>query len=224
MASLLPTTFVYAEKADDLAKLIAFARDLGEKVNVLFIGDDESTRECVNLGADCVYCFAPQDGVIAEDYAASFAEIIKETGANALVLLAASKRAKAIAARLGVILKAGVVSDALSLAIENNTVIATHQVYGGLAHAKAEIRSPYAIATVGSALDVEAIKDAPNAQVVQSIFIAPAHTLKVLARKPKQGSTVDLGKAHCVVGVGRGFGKADDIALASALALSLIHI
>ena len=40
MASLLPTTFVYAEKADDLAKLIAFARDLGEKVNVLFIGDD----------------------------------------------------------------------------------------------------------------------------------------------------------------------------------------
>ncbi len=46
-------------------------------------------------------------------------------------------------------------------------MIATHQVYGGLAHAKAEIRSPYAIATVGSALDVEAIKDAPNAQVVQ---------------------------------------------------------
>lgn len=40
MASLLPTTFVYAEKADDLAKLIAFARGLGEKVNVLFIGDD----------------------------------------------------------------------------------------------------------------------------------------------------------------------------------------
>lgn len=29
-----------------------------------------------------------------------------------------------------------------------------------------------------AALDVEAIKDAPNAQVVQSIFIAPAHTLK----------------------------------------------
>ncbi|EEG86906.1 hypothetical protein PROPEN_01202 [Proteus penneri ATCC 35198] len=72
MASLLPTTFVYAEKADDLAKLIAFARGLGEKVNVLFIGDDESTRECVSLGADCVYCFAPQEGVIAEDYAASF--------------------------------------------------------------------------------------------------------------------------------------------------------
>lgn len=68
---------------------------------------------------------------------------------------------------------------------------------------------------------MEAIKDAPNAQVVQSIFIAPAHTLKVLARKPKQGSTVDLGKAHCVVGVGRGFGKADDIALASALAKAL---
>ena len=39
MASLLPTTFVYAEKADDLAKLIAFARGLGEKVNVLFIGE-----------------------------------------------------------------------------------------------------------------------------------------------------------------------------------------
>lgn len=50
-------------------------------------------RECVNLGADCVYCFA-QDGVIAEDYAASFAEIIKETGANALVLFAASNAQK----------------------------------------------------------------------------------------------------------------------------------
>lgn len=221
MASLLPTTFVYAEKTDDLAKLIAFARSLGEKVNVLFIGDDESTRECVSLGADCVYCFAPQDGVIAEDYATSFAEIIKEAGANALVLLASSKRAKAIAARLGVTLKAGVVSDALSLTVENNTVIATHQIYGGLAHAKAEIRSPYAIATVGGALDVEVITDAPNASVVQGTFVAPAYTLKVLARKPKQGSSVDLGKAHCVVGVGRGFGKADDIALASALAKAL---
>lgn len=66
-----------------------------------------------------------------------------------MVLLASSKRAKAIAARPGVTLKAGVVSDALSPTVENNTVIATHQVYGGLAHAKAEIRPPYAIATVG---------------------------------------------------------------------------
>ena len=40
----------------------------------------------------------------------------------------------------------------LSLAIENNTVIAT-SVYGGLAHAKAEIVHLYAIVTVGSALD-----------------------------------------------------------------------
>lgn len=221
MASMLPTTFVYAEKADDLAKLIAFARGFGEKVNVLFIGNDESTRECVSLGADCVYCFAPQDNVVAEDYAASFAQIIKEAGANALVLLSSSKRAKAIAARLGVALNAGVVSDALSLTIENSAVLATHQVYGGLAHATAEIRSPYAVVTVGSALDVEAITDAPNASVVQSTFVAPAHTLKVLARKPKQGSSVDLGKSHCVVGVGRGFGKADDIALATALAKAL---
>ncbi|OAT44903.1 electron transfer flavoprotein, alpha subunit [Proteus hauseri ATCC 700826] len=221
MASLLPTTFVYAEKADDLAKLIAFARGFGEKVNVLFIGNDENTRECVSLGADCVYCFAPQDNVATEDYAASFAQIIQEAGANSLVLLSASKRAKAIAARLGVALKAGVVSDALSLRVENNTLLATHQVYGGLAHATAEIRSSYAVVTVGSALDVEAITGAPNAQVVQSAFVAPAHALKVLARKPKQGSSVDLGKSHCVVGVGRGFAKADDIALATALAKAL---
>lgn len=221
MASLLPTTFVYAEKADDLAKLIAFARGLGEKVNVLFIGDDESPRECVSLGADCVYCFAPQEGVIAEDYANSFAQIIKDAGEHALILLSSSKRAKAIAARLGVALKAGVVSDALSLTVENNAVIATHQVYGGLAHAKAEIRSPYAVVTVGSALDVDTIKDAPHAQIVPSPFVAPAQTLKVLARKPKQGSTVDLGKSHCVVGVGRGFAKEEDIALATALAKAL---
>ena len=54
---------------------------------------------------------------------------------------------------------------------------------------------------------MEAIKDAPNAQVVQSIFIAPVHTLKSISTCLKQGSTVDLGKAHCVVGVGRGFGR-----------------
>ncbi len=51
--------------------------------------------------------------MIAEDYAASFAEIIKEAGQMHWFYFAASKRAKAIAARLGVILKAGVVSDAL---------------------------------------------------------------------------------------------------------------
>lgn len=218
MANLLPTVFVYADKADRLVELIALARQWGEKVSVLFIGDDANVSACVNLGADRVYHLSSREGTVVEDYVPSFAQIIKESGPRALVLLASSKRGKAIAARLGAKLEAGVASDVLSLSVEGDAVSVTHQLYGGLAHAQAQIRSPYSVVTVGSGHDVAPVVGAPAAEVTPCEFVAPAHPLRLVGRRPKQGSSVDLGKAKCVVGVGRGFGKQEDIALAAALA------
>ena len=60
----------------------------GEKVNVRLLVMMKVARANVcQLRTDCVYCLPRKTVVIAEDYAASFAEIIKETGANALVFL-----------------------------------------------------------------------------------------------------------------------------------------
>ncbi|VFS62155.1 electron transfer flavoprotein subunit YdiR [Leminorella grimontii] len=101
MANLLPTVFVYADKAERLAELIALARQWGEKVNVLFVGGDADVSACVNLGADRVYHLPQREETVVEDYVPSFAQIIKESGSRALVLLASSKRGKAIAAPAG---------------------------------------------------------------------------------------------------------------------------
>lgn len=220
MATLLPLVFVYADNADRLAGLIASARQWGEEVNVLFVGDEQQVKACVNLGANIVYHFTPQEDVVSEDYVPSFVSIIRESGPRALVLLAASKRGKAIAARLGAQLNAAVVNDVIHLRVEEDGVYASHPFYGGLAHETQQLLSPYAVVTCGSSAE-ENVNGAASASVKPGAFVPPAHPLKLISRRAKPGSTVDLAKAKRVVGVGRGFGKQQDIALATALAQAI---
>ncbi|PWC17937.1 electron transfer flavoprotein subunit alpha [Brenneria roseae subsp. roseae] len=222
MANLLPIVFVYADKADRLAELIVLARQWGKEVNVLFVGDDQEIRECINLGADVVYHFAQQEDVIIEDYVPSFVNIIREVGPQALVLLAATKRCKAIAAHLGQQLNAAVVNDMLSLRVENSAIFVTHQFYGGLAHETEQIHSPYAIVTTSNGGgETEYAGSVASSSIKPGVFIPPTQPIRLVSRRPKQGSMINLTKAKRVVGIGRGFSKQEDIALAEALAKAI---
>ncbi|MCL2893971.1 FAD-binding protein [Brenneria tiliae] len=222
MANLLPHVFVYADKAERLAELIAGARQYGEQVSVLCVGEQRQAQHAAGLGADVVYHFEPQQGVVPEDYVPSFANAVKTVAPSALILLAAGKRGKAIAARLGAQLDGAVINDALDLRVEDQTISARHTLYGGLAYGTERTASPYSIVTFGSGVFAAAAVTGSEPGIVRpGEFIAPRSPLKFLAGKPKPGGSVDLAKARRIVGIGRGIGHKEDIALALDLAQAI---
>ena len=216
--SRMPIIFVFSDKKDRLPEIIAGARALGEEVHAFVVGTAEDASYAASLGAGVVYTFAPQTGVMLEDYAPSFAAVVAACGKRAMVLLPPSKRGRAVAARLGVQLGAAVANEVTKVEIAD-AVVVSRMVYGGLAIGSEKITSPVCVLTLASGSYEPAAPDASlQAELKEGAFVAPAVMPKVVGLTPKQGSTVDLCKAKKVLCVGRGFAKKEDLALAENLA------
>ena len=220
MANLLSTIFVLSEKASRLPDLISGARKLGEQVAVLCVGGDDDAQAAINLGANHVYLFAKDNDVLLDDYVYSFAAVVKGAG-QAMVMMPSSKRGKAMAAKLGAMLNAPVVNDTTDIVIDDALHL-SHVVYGGLAICKEKVTSAQTVITVGSGVfEADEAAASIGGAVVAGEFVAPLQAISVKARQVKQKGSVDLSKAKYVVGVGRGFAKQDDLALASELAAAI---
>lgn len=209
--------FVVSAKNARLADLVSGALSLSGTVSVITTGQDDQAAQAFGLGAQRVCAIPRQEGVIFEDYAPSVAKIVADAG-NALVLLPADRRGKAMAAKLGALLKAAVINEASSFALTDGLVV-NHLVYCGLAVGAEKSATTITIATVGSGVfEAQDVQSGTNGEVTAAAFVPPAHPITLLEVRPKAGSTVDLAKAKRVVCVGRGFGKQEDIVLARALA------
>lgn len=219
--SKFPNVFVVSAKAPRLADLIPGAATLGDKVTVVFVGDQNDAGDVFGLGASALVTLPKQDGMIFEDYAPSIAKLIKDAGGKALVMLPTDRRGRAMAAKLGVALGAGVINDAAAFDLSDGLTV-SHMVYGGLANGAEASAADVTVVTVGSGVfEAQAPAAGKSGEVKTAAFVAPAQPIKLLEVKPKAGSTVDLGKAKRVVGVGRGFAKAEDLSLARDLAAAI---
>jgi electron transfer flavoprotein alpha subunit len=202
---------------------MAGAARFGEEVAALVIGGAQDIARAHALGAAVACHLGEKDvGRIIEDYAPTMAQAIARGGKPCLVLVAGTRRGKALAARLGALLKAGVVTDAAELTVEAGGVTARHMVYGGQAIGEERITSPVAVATVGSGVFEAATPDAARTgQTVAAAFVPPAAAVRCVERRPKQGGSVDLSRARRIVSVGRGFAKQEDIRLAEELCAAI---
>lgn len=219
--SRMPIIFVFSDKRDRLPEIIAGGRALGEEVCAFVVGNNEDARYAASLGADVVHAFPPQNGVMLEDYAPSFAAVIAACGKRAMVLLPPSKRGRALAARLGVRLGAAVANEVTSVEIVD-AVTVSRMVFGGLAIGSEKITSSVCVLTLASGLYEPAVPDAGlQAKLEEGAFVPPAVMPRVVGRAPKQGSSVDLCKAKKVLCVGRGFAKKEDLCMAESLAAAI---
>lgn len=215
----LENVWVFSDATSRLAEVVAAGTALGEKVSVLVLGSATDISQAYALGASTVYHLGDKDDhKIVEDYAQTIAQTIEASGKPTLIILAATKRGKALASKLGVLLHAGVINDATDITIEADGVKAKHMVYGGLALGEEKIKSSIAIITIGNGIYEAAIADNTKTGSVTTVeFVIPQVQIKCIERRAKQGSTVDLGKAKRVVSIGRGIAKQEDIAIAQAL-------
>ncbi|CNC79207.1 Electron transfer flavoprotein large subunit [Yersinia frederiksenii] len=221
--SKLTSVWVFSDNLDRYAELLAGARQWGEQVNVLVQGA-EAVPFVKPLGADVLYVLAEQSALQrVENYAETLVSLIEKPAAAqtpvTLILMSATKRGKALAARLGVLLDAAVVNDVTSLSVNDEGTFAEHRMYGGLAFGREKIITPIAIVTLApGAVEPIAANSSHDCTVYQANYVTPRQEILCKERRTKSLSSVDLSKAKRVVGIGRGLVSQADLSMVQELA------
>lgn len=216
--SQLTHVWVFSDNVERYAELMAGARQWGQQVCAIVQGSEQAAR---------VKPFAPDSIIVLdkhsdlqriENYAETLAALIKPKG-NGLLLMAATKRCKALGARLSIQLDAAMVNDATAVSVEGNTLFAGHRMYGGLAFGKEKLISPLAIITLApGVLEGAPANAAHDCPVENAVWVAPQHEIVCQERRARSLSSVDLSKAKRVVGIGRGLVEQEDLAMVHELA------
>ena len=138
-----------------------------------------------------------------------------------VVLLGSTRRGRELAGRLAQRLAAGCVTDATSLVVEDGSLVAGRYNLGGATVQREAIGTPtQVVAVMPKVFEAGASAgEAGGVTAVTPALAAPAAT--VVDRRPKEGESVDLSAAPRIVGVGRGLGKREDVALGESLATAL---
>lgn len=219
--SQLTHVWVFSDNVERYAELMAGARQWGQQVYAIVQGSEQAAR-VKPLGADGIIVLEKTSELQRiENYAETLAAQIREKG-NGLLLMAATKRCKALGARLSIQLDAAMVNDATAVSVEENALFAEHRMYGGLAFGKEKLNSPLAIITLApGVLEPVAANPAHDCPVVTAEWVAPQQKILCQERRAKSLSSVDLSKAKRVVGVGRGLAAQDDLNMVHELAAVL---
>lgn len=219
--SQLNSVWVFSDNPERYAELFGGAQQWGQQVYAIVQNTDQA-QAVMPYGPKCIYVLEQNDALQrTENYAESIAALLKDKH-PAMLLLAATKRGKALAARLSVQLNAALVNDATAVDIIDGHICAEHRMYGGLAFAQEKINSPLAIITLAPGVQEPCTSDTSNQCPTETVpYVAPRHEILCRERRAKAASSVDLSKAKRVVGVGRGLAAQDDLKMVHELAAVL---
>ncbi|HBT95749.1 MAG TPA: electron transfer flavoprotein subunit alpha [Coriobacteriia bacterium] len=203
--------FILAETEAQSRALCRGARVFADDVEVISPGQPYE-----GLPADVVWQIDyPADGM-AEDITETVIELFKAEVPDR-VLVEPTRRNKLIIGRVAAALGTSVIPDVIEFTDDGAVV---HLVYGGLAHCREKALGPTAIFLVNTSA-FEKSDDTGSPELRQLDFRAPKHAIKRLNMSDNERSSVDLGVAERVVGIGRGVAKEEDIAPIRVLAEKL---
>lgn len=217
---LLNNVWVFADKASPLAELCAGGRQLGEKVTAVVLGSEESAQQAIKGGADHVYWLGSKaEDKMLEEYTCTIAGLLAKHRPE-LLLVNASKRTKVVAGRLAAILGTSVITNAIEFQTgeDNGDLQISHMVYGGLAVRSEKPLSEIAIATVGNGVFKAETDSNREGIIAEAPFVEDGCKLRLLESRAKDTESVNLASAARVVGVGRGIGKQEGLAMVYELA------
>lgn len=145
--SQLNSVWVFSDNPERYAALFGGAQRWGQQVYAI-VQNTNRAQAVMPYGPKCIYVLEQNDALQrTENYAESIAALLKDKHPS-MLLLTATKRGKALAARLSVQLNAALVNDATAVDIVDGHICAEHRMYGGLAFAQEKINSPLAIITL----------------------------------------------------------------------------
>ena len=196
---------VIAERSDAARELAAGARTMVDEVVLVSFGD---APEGI---ADKVARISVPEGAVMED-AADTVSAVFDAEQPGVVLVEPTRRMKIVAGKLAAHAGTATVTDVLGF----EDAGARSLYFGGVAERVQKPVGDVAVYTVAAGAFEGSEPSGANA-VEDVAWVAPAHPVELLDRKPRELSGVDLGKADVVVAAGRGFAEEAELDLARAL-------
>jgi electron transfer flavoprotein alpha subunit len=204
-------------------ELLTLATRIGSPIAVV-IGDGAAVAEKLGeYGATAV--LTADDDALNSAVAAPVVSLLESLVASrspAAVLIASTTEGKEIAGRLAVRLDAGVLTDAVDITLDGDTVVVEQSVFGGatVVHAQATRGVPIVTVRPNSVTPVAA----PAAAEVSAVAVPTAdgrHAVIESRSAMASGGRPGLSEASVVVAGGRGVGAAEKFALIEELADAL---
>lgn len=209
--------WVYSEDAVLAKEMITLAKELkqasGLQICAVTLGE-EPANALSSLGVEKIIVLKGSSNW-PEAYEQAVSEVLREEGAD-VVLMGGSVRGKYTAAKAAARLEAGLSTDAVKVMLEDGKVVVERIVYGGLAVATEEIAFPAFVTIPPHSYDAAAELGGSAECVMKEVTAASQVTVDAVSTIQRQG--VDITKADRVLGIGRGVGKQEDLAMLEELA------
>ncbi|MDF2873756.1 MAG: fixB [Sporomusa sp.] len=218
----MPGIWIYSEDSAVARQLLTAGLELKQAMHqavaVLTLSSEDAPA-FIAAGADKVYV-VKGNNPWPESYAKAVADIVVKEEAQ-VVLVGGTLRGKDLAATVAATLKAGLVTDALSISYVNDAIETTRLVYGGLAVRTESVVLP-ALVTIPARTFPEATAQGVGPGEVVTVETANADARVAITNVcPIVRHGADIAAADRVVCVGRGLNKKEDLALVEALAAAV---
>lgn len=200
------------------------AQDVGGEVAVIALGSivESEWKEVGKAGAEKVLHVTDSrldDGVI-QAHAAAVAQAFEKVGANILVL-AKSSLGDAVAARLSIKLKAGLVSNVVSLPDTAGGFSVRRSIYTGKAFAETDITTERKILAIKkNTIEIKTDGAVPSVEAFDVNIPENDFTAKITGTDKAEGDVL-LPEADIVVSGGRGLKGPENWGMLEELAKSL---
>ena len=206
------TVLVVAESASGIAELTGGAAVLGEVTTLIYAGE----KNCA-VNAETAYYLGDLRDESFLKYIPAIISLVQER-MPLLILVEATRNGRLVAAAIAAAVGVSVLTDIMELKAEGDQILGRRMVYGGAAIKTEKSAGAVTVACVGVGV-FEAGKEQAAGTVIALEPGAPG--IRLVEKRAKEGKKVNLSAAKFVVGVGRGFGNEDNLALARDLAESI---
>lgn len=216
---------VYSERPNLTLELLTFAATLQQPVAAVLLNQNSETwtEQYFAHGAQRVYYGNdPYLSDLQADVLSEALEQIINMAEADIILVGSTLRGREVAARLAQKLEAGCVTDATSVRFEEEHLIATRFALGGNTLSEQVITSPrQIIAVMPQTFQAEPSARVGGGELIEVALQLTPSPAKVIERKPKPATGIDIESAEVVVGVGRGLDGEYDLDIVRELAEAL---
>lgn len=216
--------WILGENRLQTMELMTPGRSLGDAMGIgvtaMVSRDGAVSRDYFAAGADEVLVLPALGADQPEDaYLDVIADEARQGDPDA-ILIAATWRGKSMAARLAERLDTGLCSGCTSLSFEaaSGGIVMERLAYGGAAVQKCTVSGRPVLAAIPTGTFPPAQGNREGAGSVRELPPPPPVGITVMALRPKPTEEKDITASKIVVGVGRGFERQEDLALAGELA------
>jgi electron transfer flavoprotein alpha subunit len=201
-------------------ELLSKARELGQ-VGVVYVGagSEQAFATIGEYGAGEVFHFDPGDRLVAAPVAHALAELVHAKSPD-LILFGQAYDDRDVAGRLGARLGATVISNAIDVSLEDDTVTTSHEIFGGAQIAGAAFTGapPYLVLVRPKSFPASPSGGSAPQVSAQALAEAGSADARIIETHVEEREGPKLEDAAVIVSGGRGLGSAENYQLIERLA------